>query len=451
VSLFPLALLASLFLAVDEPTQVIEEAQRQAAEDIRTLQAARLPTDGPGLVRFFQKQIMTEPDEKDISRLIHALADKSFKIRERAAMALTSCGPAVLPLLRRGLAGTDLEVRLRLERCIRLIENRRSGAAIWGAAARRLEALRPDGACSALLAYLPSAGEQVQEETLASLLTLGARDGKLDPAVVMALTDPAPARRGAAAFVFAWHGDAQQRDAVRRLLRTDPEPKVVLRAAEGLLAVGEVAPIPVLLAMIAAGDDERALCADDLLRWAAGRTAPVTLLRLDSPGRRECHAAWQAWWQWQKDRIHLPRRQQAALTPLAKRAARQTTQRFLQAVCGADLRALRRLTEFPVFAWTGGYLERITDSRRLDVQCQIMRKLGPEWAVTRVLQLSDYLMRRAPPEYHHLLDLSGSRLCIAFAKLPLGPDVMMASVFVRVAHGQARVVGVERFAVRVRR
>jgi hypothetical protein len=150
MSLSPLALLTSLLLVVDEPAQFMLEAQHEAAEDVRTLQQAGIPTDATGLATFLRRQDLPKPDDKGIEALVRALGDRSFKVRSRATSELTSWGPAILPRLRDELKGADLETQRRLELCIQRIEKRHS-IEIRIAAARRLVKLRAVSSSASLM------------------------------------------------------------------------------------------------------------------------------------------------------------------------------------------------------------------------------------------------------------------------------------------------------------
>jgi hypothetical protein len=339
--------LLALCLTLEEPIQRAREAQRQAAEDVRVLKAARVPTDGPGLVRFLRRG-SAAPDEKHIQALLRALGDRSFKVRERAAADLSAEGPAVLPLLLQGMKGADLETRRRLQGCIAAIEQAGSDPAL-AAAARRLVALRPEGACAALLSRLPLAGEEGEEVMVSALMALGARGGQLDPNLVKALADPTPACRGAAALALGWGGAEGQREAVRRLLRTDPDRNVRLRAAQGLLLAGDPTSIPTLLTILGKGSADQALRAEELLLMAAGKTAPAVVLGIDGGDRGKCQGAWRAWWKGQQHALRLVRRPLPAPPADAAHRARKGCDHFLQALVRGDMTKAREVTAVPFY------------------------------------------------------------------------------------------------------
>ena len=110
------------------------------------------------------------------------------------------------PFLLAALQDPDSEIAHRARGCLRQIDEGTTEAAT-SAAIRVLAKLHPDGASAALMNYLPSAGEEtLAEQVRLSLAELAIRDGKADPALVKALSDPSPAKRGAAAFALGHAG-----------------------------------------------------------------------------------------------------------------------------------------------------------------------------------------------------------------------------------------------------
>src|SRR5205823_11548513 len=126
----------------------------------------------------------------------------AYPVRSHASKALIAAGPPALPLLRQALRNPDREVARRAELCIAEIE-RSPGSALPAAAARLLARRQPPEAVAVLLRYLPHADDEtVEEEVLGALVTLGTRPGKAPPALVAAVRNAVPVRRGAAAFVL---------------------------------------------------------------------------------------------------------------------------------------------------------------------------------------------------------------------------------------------------------
>src|SRR5947209_6702971 len=78
----------------------------------------------------------------------------------------------------------------RAEQCRRRIE-RVPSSTVSAAAARTLARLKATGAAEVLLAYLPSADDElVADEVRAALAALAAPEGRPDPALLRALADP---------------------------------------------------------------------------------------------------------------------------------------------------------------------------------------------------------------------------------------------------------------------
>jgi hypothetical protein len=165
-----------------------------------------------------------------------------------------------------------------------------------GAASRLVKARKPDGALTVLLAYVPFADDDaVREEVLDALAALGNQDGKFDRLLAEALKDSLPARRAAAARVVGRSTNPDQRKAVRELL-TDRDAQVRFSAAQGLLAGGDKAAVPVLVALVGDGPVSLAAQAEELLVRIAGDRAPVLSARGDEEDRRRAKQAWDTWW-----------------------------------------------------------------------------------------------------------------------------------------------------------
>jgi hypothetical protein len=275
-----------------------------AAQDEQLLRGANIGTDGPALVEFFRKRVGTEAVRTRARDLIKQLGDDSFEVREKASADLVAVGRVAAPALRAALKDPDAEVARRAADCLRLIEND-AGPMLASAALRRLSALKPAGAAEVLLDYLPGAdAEGVAEEVRDALPAVALRDGKADPALVKALSDPAPLRRGAAAEALCRAGARDQRDALLKLLQ-DRDAGVRLRAAVGLLVMKERPAVPVLIDLLRDLPRERGWEAEDVLRRLAGEAAPGVALDDSEAARARCRDAWVAWWGKEGDKVDL--------------------------------------------------------------------------------------------------------------------------------------------------
>jgi HEAT repeat protein len=277
-----------------------------AAQDEATLKAAGLASDGPALVEFFKKRAATDAARARAAELVKQLGDDDFGVREKASAALVSLGRAALPALKAGVDDGDAEVARRAAECLRLIET--DAATALASAAARLVALRkPDGAAEVLLAYLPCAdGETADEEARTALAAVTLRGGRPDPAVVKALEDADPVRRGAAAEALCRAGAKESLPAVRKLL-ADRDPRARLRAALALAALKERDAVPALIGLLAELPPEQGWRAEDVLQRLAGDGAPLVSLAGDEAARKKCRDAWADWWKKHGEKADLAR------------------------------------------------------------------------------------------------------------------------------------------------
>jgi HEAT repeat protein len=229
-----------------------------------------------------------------VDELIRQLGDKDESVGDRAAGELVGLGPCALPALRRAANGLDDPAAVaRARACLQAVEGP-AGTQLVVTAAQLLARRKPAGAAEALLAYLPFADdENVQRAAEESLAAVGLRDGKPDPALLAALRDPSPVRRGTAARVLCRVG--ADRDAVRPLLK-DERPTVRLRAALGLAGAYDAEAIPVLIDLVGDLPAARRHEAEDYLRQVAGEWAVAGPAGNDALSRRLRRAAWATWW-----------------------------------------------------------------------------------------------------------------------------------------------------------
>jgi hypothetical protein len=315
------------------------------AADEEALKAARVATDGPGLLDYLRNRLPREADEKQVAELIRQLGDDTFSVREKAAASLVAIGQPALKQLRQAETSGDAEVKRRARECAEKI-GQAAGPDVTAAAVRLLAARAPDGACAALLDFLPNAGDAT-EDVLAALAALGGKGGKADPDLAAALQDKVAAKRAAAAVVLGRSGPAEQREVVRKLLGDD-DPLVRLRAAQGLLAGRDKEAVPALVALLADGPPETAHEAEDMLLWLAGDRAPkgVTLGE-DRAARAKCREAWAAWWKQNGDGLDLAKTEVDLPWLIPGQRARTVAQQFLDALMKGDATGLLKASDVP--------------------------------------------------------------------------------------------------------
>jgi hypothetical protein len=241
--------------------------------DEQVLKSAGQGVDGPALLAYLRKQSQVGPDWDRLKALVRRLGDKSETVRAKAAADLVARGAAAIPVLRqarkdadpeiarqaqlclkeivpslirrlghdefavREQASTDIvalgsavtaelhaaledpdpEIAHRASRCLQLLEKgpraTLADSVLWLVAVRK-----PAGAAEVLLAYLPFAPtERLADEATAALAAVALRDGKPDKAIVEALDDKDPIRKGAAAAVLGRDGGTFARRAEHRL------------------------------------------------------------------------------------------------------------------------------------------------------------------------------------------------------------------------------------------
>jgi hypothetical protein len=400
-------LLAVCLLLVLSPA-AWAQAEVPVADDEKLLKGAGLPVDGPGLAEHFRRLVVSPEDEKRIEQLVVQLGDMSFKVRERAFQALQQEGPKALPALRRVSATGELEVQRRAAGLIEKIEQRHSSDTT-AAAVRLLRARRPEVAVKVLLEYAPFATHaNVEEEILAALYGLTEQAGQVDPALVRALTDRAPARRAAAALVVGRFGTAQQREDVRRLL-ADAEARVRLRAAFGLACAGDRTAVPVLVEALRAAPLELAYQAEDLLTRLAGDGAPPQVLGESAAARTASHAAWQKWWQAAGEKLDLSKSEVKRPFSGVGMSIRRVTHDFLMALGKGNVDDLMKTIDVP-FA-IGGYAVFKTPKELDDVlrpAVQSMEKKRFTFKILRILSVDEYL-KFAPATEHEYLKQQNRR------------------------------------------
>src|SRR5262249_22771621 len=191
------------------------------ARDERTLNEARIASDGPSLLEFFRKRTVSSTDLERIKKLIADLGDDSFEVRQNASAQLVTIGAAAVPLLRQATKDSDVEIVRRAEDCLKHIETG-GGTAIVAAAARLLALRQANGTAEVLLAYLPAVEDEIVGDAVrVTLKTIAVRDGKADPVLVAALADKNALRRGGAATALIRAKAEDQKPAIRKLLE-DP-------------------------------------------------------------------------------------------------------------------------------------------------------------------------------------------------------------------------------------
>jgi HEAT repeat protein len=270
---------------------------QQVAEDEKTLKAAKVATDEKSLLEFFRNRTLDEAGREKLKALVKDLGADSFRVREKAFLALVARGSVALPFLKEALRSDDLEVSRRAEVCIQRIGQGDLTFEVLTAALRLLAARKPAGAVPALLEYLPFAdADRLTDEVGNALAELAVRDGKPDPALTAALTGTDPRRRAVAGEALCRAGIASEREAVRKLLR-DPDAGVRLQVGLALARAADKEAVPVLIELLGQVPQTQGWQIEDFLfRLAEGNSPPTVILTNEERIRRQCRDEWAAWW-----------------------------------------------------------------------------------------------------------------------------------------------------------
>lgn len=288
----------------------VEVAQTPAAAepaltDDDALRAANLfPPDGPKLVAYLKQRTVSDPDRGKIADLIGRLKADGFDDRLAAAAELEKYGPAAVGPLKAAAADPDPEVAYRAGQILKRLETV-PHAAVAAAAVREVVRRKPPGAAGALLGFLPLAdSEHLADEIRAALVPLAAPGGTPDPALVAALSDSSPVRRGAAYVALVEGGPEKERvrikasyDQVKAAVRADADPEAKFRGLWSLaLTTREKEFVPDLIALVPSLPWGRLAQLEDLLLQVAGEHPPGGRFADTKERRAAAKDAWAGWW-----------------------------------------------------------------------------------------------------------------------------------------------------------
>jgi outer membrane protein assembly factor BamB len=297
--------IACLVLLFSRPARAAAELEGLAADE-QLLKAAKVATDGPGLLGFFRERTLTGVNRARVVALVQKLGSTSYRIREQASTDLVSLGSITVPLLKEAAKDPDLEVSRRAERCLEQIDTG-PGAVLAAAAARLVAQRKPAGAAEVLLDYVRDApDETVADEVRTALAAVAVTDGRPELALVEALTDKAPIKRAAAAEALCRAGAKDQRTALHKLLK-DPDMSVRLRVALALGLAKDKEAVGVLIALLGDLPREQGWQAEDFLLRIAGDQAPIVATGDEADDRRKRRDAWQDWWRTNSAKVDLAR------------------------------------------------------------------------------------------------------------------------------------------------
>jgi HEAT repeat protein len=302
--------------------RLVQLQEESLSSDLATLKTAGVNPEPSGLVEFLHKRTLTVEMQKKIQGLVKELGDKVWAKREKANKALIAEGVPALPFLKQAVDDGDLETVMRARKCMQAITNK-SSPLVPAAVARLLAQagdpaprkpnakddprdVKPAVAIGVLLAYLPFADDEtVEEEVINALTVLSVREAKIDTALVAALTDALPARRGAAALVLGKVGTRDHLEGIRKLLK-DSAPKVQFRAAQGLIAAQDKSAVTAMIDLFHTVPDPWVWQVEEQLSRLAANNAPLVPPSENTADyRKKAHSTWSTWWQANENKVEL--------------------------------------------------------------------------------------------------------------------------------------------------
>jgi HEAT repeat protein len=280
---------------------------QEVNRDEALLRSLGVPTDGPGLLAFFRTRSQERAKPERVAALIEQLGDRSPLVAQKAVGELAAIGPAAIPALRQAVKDPDVhQTALLARRCLQSLEDH--PGELPAAAARLLSQRRPPGTAEAMLTFLPLAEDEgVVEEIRLALVTVAYADDKPDSALLRALQDQTPIRRGLAIDSLCQNGIPPSllgQFPLGKLLH-DPQSSVRLRAGLALARGHDAKAVSTLITLLTDLPLDLARQAEDYLVELADENAPKALLGSDPAIRKKCRDAWAAWWQSSEDSDRL--------------------------------------------------------------------------------------------------------------------------------------------------
>jgi HEAT repeat protein len=429
---------------------------QQIKEDEATLKAAKIDTDGANLLKYLRSLVPTPEAEAKAKELFQKLGSENFKEREQATTDILGLGPKVVPVLKQMLPGSVLEVRMRAESCIKKLEDK-SPASNTSAVIRLLKARRPEGTVAGLLefsSYAPDEG--VVEDILDATYGVGLHHGKIDPALDKALASKSPAARAIAAVLLGRFGNDGQRKAVADLL-DDKSPEVRFRAAQGLLAHGDRAMLPVMLDNLKSAPRPLAERAEEILMQIADKSAPKATLGTDDASRKKCAEAWKEWLDANQAKADVKRAALGFPLPSAEYRTRDVVNQFFEIMVKPNDPMMKekvaRLTDVPFFQagqmGVGGMTINTREEweNMLDQQKNAQPPEGLKYKLTvkSIQHLNDYLQNAKQAEKDILTKYSPGDVRVAQVRIEIafqGQEFNISMpMFVRVSGARGRIFG----------
>ena len=272
--------------------------------DEQVLKAHKIPPDGSGLLDYFRARTLTREQIAHLAAKLQLLGSIKHNVRQQAAADLVKAGNLAKPLLLEAITkSNDFEIARRAEICLKQMAD--GGEVILAVAvARQIGRSKPEQAAAVLLDYLPFAVDaRVLEAIQGTLNQVAKREGKVEAAVLDALKDPHPRKRGAAAEALVRAGGLTFKSSVEPLL-ADKSVPIRLQVAVALVESKDRTAIPHLIDLIPALPADQVWRAEDLLARIAGDQSPGLYVCPKTPAP-QVQEAWSGWYKKNENVINL--------------------------------------------------------------------------------------------------------------------------------------------------
>jgi hypothetical protein len=187
-------------VVTEETLSAYQEIDPKAGDE-KILRDARIDTSERALIDFVRKRTLDKASRDKIAKLILALGDSSFEVREKAQNDLVAMGSLARRQLEEARTNADLEIVAGAKECLQRIAAGEEDR-IVAAASRLLGRLATADAVTALLNYLSNGpAEKTVPQLEAVLRYLAQRDEKVKPRVAAVLDKRKQALKGQLLFL----------------------------------------------------------------------------------------------------------------------------------------------------------------------------------------------------------------------------------------------------------
>ena len=279
-----------------ETTMTDEEALKEAGLS---------STDGAKLIGYLKQRTLSDTEQGRIKEIIARFGSDEFDDRLAAVAEVEQYGPAAIGPLKQAEQDKDPEVAYRVAQALKKLE-KIPHTLVAAAAVRGVVRLKPPDAAAALLGFLPLAdSEALADDIRGALIALAVQNGKPEPALVAALNDKSPVRRGAAYVALTEGGPATERirikDAyplVKAAVRKETDIESKFRGLWSLtMTTREKEFIPDLIAMIPQLPRGRIWQLEEFLLQLSGTHPEGGRFGKTPEALAKARDAWAGWWE----------------------------------------------------------------------------------------------------------------------------------------------------------